>query len=1032
VRVQVLGRVRVWRGDTELALGSPRDRALLGVLALAPGQPLGRVELIDTLWPEGPPPSAANVIQTHVKHLRRVLDPDRRPHAPSTVLPSVGDGYALHVPADAVDVARFRRLVRAARTLPRHEVGRAADLLAQALNLWQGAPFADVPTLAGHPKVAALQNERLAGLTLYGELMIAAGAAIDALPALENGAARYPLDEAIQALLMRAHHAAGQPARAFEAYHRARRRLADELGVDPGPLLAGAHAALLRSDAATAASSATGASAGAAAVAVPAEDRPPAPPPAQLPADVYGFIGRTTQLSRLDDLLSTMDDADATAAIVAAVSGTAGVGKTALAVHWGHRVRHRFPDGQLYLDLRGHDPGGALTRRDALARLLGALGVAVADLPFDVDERAANWRSVVAGRRLLIVLDNVASVEQVRTLLPGSASCFVVTTSRDSLSGLVALDGAHRVGVDLLAPADAVALLAALLGERVADEPAAARTLAEQCAGLPLALRIAAELASSRPSTPLAGLVAELADRRGRLDLLDVGDDVRGALRTVFSWSYERLPAGSAEAFRWLGLHPGPDIDLAGLAALGGVDTPTARRLVNPLVRAHLVRWIAPDRLAMHELLRAYAAERSLELDPATRQAALTRLLETKVAACVVAMGLMHPAEAGWREDLPAPPSSATAPALTDAAGALAWLDAERPGLVALCALGAATGHASLVTRIAATLWRYFERGHYDDALVVHTHALRAASGTGDRRGEAVALTSLGSLRRLLGRYPAATDDLRRAIRLYRDVDDPVGLARALSNLGVVDERLGRNDSAIDQYEQALALYRRTGDRHGEASTTNNLGGVYVQVEPERAADCYQRSLALYRDLGDRAGEGIALANLGMVHLRLGDHDEALRDCQLALTLFRELGHRYGEAAVLNTRGDVETACGRPDSGLVHQEQALLLFRQLGHRYGEASTLNSLADALRGCGRAAEARTAHRDALAVASGTGDRDEQARAHRGAARACEQLGDPAGARMHLTAALALFTEVDEPQSREVRAALLALDPGSTVGR
>ncbi len=613
MRIQILGPISAWRDHEPLNLGPAAQRAMLGLLTIVSGQPVSHAEILAAVWPDRlPPPTARNVIQTHVKHLRSILEPDRRRRAPSKILRQVGDGYALHVPASAVDVARFRHQVTSATGLAhRGEINGAADLLGQALALWNGSPLADIPALNAHPKVVALAAERQAALDRYGDMMIAAGRAGEALPVLEEAAAAQPLDESAQARLIRAYHAAGRRSRAFSRYHQVRRLLTEELGVGPGPQLATAHTALLHDEAPPAA---------------PAEPGPATVPaasteatgdifvvPAQLPADIPDFTGRGAELHHLDRLLAERParpgptSAGAAGPALVTVSGTAGVGKTALAVRWAHRVRNWFPDGQLYVDLRGHDADPPVTARQALTGFLRGLGVTGADLPPSTEERAAAYRSRMDGRRMLVVLDNAVSAEQIRPLLPGSPSCFVLVTSRDSLAALVARHGARRIELDVLPQDDAVLLIRRLTDPRLTAEPGATAALATQCARLPLALRLAAEMTDSRPGVPLAELVQELADQRHRLDLLDAGGDRRTGVRAVLSWSYRRLPADAARAFRLLGRHCDPDVEPQAAAGILGTTVTEAWRLLDLLARAHLVQRGPGCRYGMHTLLRAYA-----------------------------------------------------------------------------------------------------------------------------------------------------------------------------------------------------------------------------------------------------------------------------------------------------------------------------------------------------------------------------------------------------------------------------------------
>jgi DNA-binding SARP family transcriptional activator len=999
LRLQLLGRVRAWRGTTELGLGGPQQRALLGLLALAAGQPVTRFQIVSTLWPDQPPRTAINVIQTRVKSLRRAVaagPPGPGAHAYVT---SVGDGYALNLDPEATDVGRFRRLVADSRSRWSADRRRAAALLAEALRLWDGAPCADVPMLAEHPKVVALLAERRLALGRYGEAMISIGAADEALPALEEAVAAQPLDEATQVVLVRTYQAAGQPGRAVALYHEVRRRLADELGLDPSSELAEAYQAVLR--------------------ATPPEVRGEAAPvPSQLPADVYAFTGRADELSFLDGLVERPEPGPATAPVIAAVSGSAGVGKTALAVHWAHRVRRHFPDGQLHLDLRGHHADDPVAPGDALARLLGALGVAGDQIPLDLDDRAARYRTELAGRRMVVLLDNAGSAEQVRPLLPGTPSCLVLITSRDRLPALVALHGARRLDVDVLPAAEAVSLLRTLIGARVDGEPDATLELAQRCARLPLALRIAAELANSRPPARLAELVAELGDQRARLAVLDVGDDPRGAVRTVFSWSYHRLPPDVATVFRMLGLHPGPDADPYAIAALCGTELDAARDLVAQLVRAHLAQPTTDQRVRMHELLAQYAAERARAEDgEQVRDAALTRLADYYLATCAEAMGVLYPAERVNRplSTTARPPATTRRPTIVDTTMARAWLAAEMPVLVALCA----TGPARHTIRLAQTLYRYLEQGHYVEALHIQTHALAAATRAGDLAGRAGALTSLGAVQRLLGDYATATEHLTRAIEAYGECSDADGEARALSNLGVIEERTGRYDAAIEHHRAALARYRSTGNRLGQAGTLNNLAAAYAKGQAEQAVEAYHEALALYRELGDPAGAATALANLGNASAALGRFDVAL-DCQeQALALFRRLGHGYAEAAVLNNLGDLDTQLGHHRSAAERQQEALAIFRRLGHRYGEVTALNGLGEALLGLDQPAAAVEQHVAAASLAVDTGDRDEQARAHRGAGHAHRRLGHPARAREELRRAMVLYRELNLPQADQVLA-------------
>ncbi|MBA2694602.1 MAG: tetratricopeptide repeat protein, partial [Actinobacteria bacterium] len=676
--------------------------------------------------------------------------------------------------------------------------------------------------------------------------------------------------------------------------------------------------------------------------------------PAQLPGDVDVFTGRAAELAELDRLLTAIPTQTnvtevaggySTSVVISAVSGTAGVGKTALALRWAHRVRAEFPDGQLYVNLRGYDPDQPLSAADALAGFLRALGVAGADIPLELEERAAAYRSLLDGRRMLIVLDNAATVEQVRPLLPGTPSALVVATSRDSLTGLVARHGARRLDLDLLPPEDAVALLGALIGERVAAEPAAAALLVGQCARLPLALRIAAELAATRPASSLAQLVCELADEQRRLESLDAGGDPRTAVRAVFSWSYLHLPADAARAFRLIGLHPGPDLDPYAAAALTHTSLDQAQHLLDLLVRGHLITSTSPGRYGMHDLLRAYATDRATTDDfEDGRWSALMRLFDHYLATAAAVMNTLYPAEQHRRPRIP--PPARPSPPVADPTVARDWLDAERATLTATCAHTASRGWPGYTTRLASTLFRYLDVGsHYPDALTIHTHARHAARDTGDPSAEAHALTNLDLVYERQGRYQQATEHHQQALALFRELGDRVGEARPLGNLGLVYERQGRYQQATNHYQQALALFREIGDRVGEAHALRNLGVVYErQGRYQQATNHHQQALALFREIGYRAGEAAVLNDIGETHHATGELHGAHSQHTAALTLATQIGDRYEQARAHNGLAHTHHITGELDQARHHWHQALALYTDLG--VPEADDINTHLTAL--------------------------------------------------------------------------------------
>jgi DNA-binding SARP family transcriptional activator/Tfp pilus assembly protein PilF len=1004
VEFGVLGPVEVWVDGRPTNAGHARQRAVLAVLLLDAGRAVPLEVLIDRVWDENPPRSVRNVVYGYVARLRALLASGQDP---GVGLSRRTGGYLLDAGLDQVDLGRFRRLVTQARAAGDDD--SSATTLGEALALWRGPALAGLDSPWLNAMRATLELERAGATADLNEIRLRRGehgALAGELAALATAA---PADERLIGQLMLALYRSGRQADALRWYEQTRRHLAGELGADPGLQLAALHQQILRADPR---------------LATPPEAVRTAAPPRELPADVSAFTGRTTELRQLDELLAggAAHGGRAGAAVISAVSGTAGVGKTALAVHWAHQAADRFPDGQLYVNLRGYDPARPMTAADALAGFLRTLGVPGPDIPPGEGERAARYRSLLAGRQMLVVLDNAGDAEQVRPLLPGTPGCGVVVTSRDSMPGLVARDGAARLDLDLLPLDEAVGLLRGLIGERAEADPHAAAALAEHCCRLPLALRVAAELAVARPAIPVSGLVAELTDQQRRLDLLDADGDPRTAVRTVFSWSYQHLEPGAARAFGLAGLHPGPDVDSYAAAALTGTTPGQARQTLDALARAHLVHPSRPGRYAMHDLLRAYASElaRNAPDDDGQRHA-LTRLFDYYLHAAATAMDALMPSERHRRPRIH--PSAAPVPPLASTAAAQSWLDDERATLVAVTAYAAERGWAGHATRLAAILYRYLYLGsHHPEAIVVHTHARNAARGSGDRAAEAAALTALGTIDRNQARYRQADDRHQQALVLFRETGDCVGEARALGNLGLTYANQGRFQEAASAYGQALEFFRETGDREAEVRTMCNLGiaeeglGLYEQAERRQ-----EQSVAVATQIGARDTEYLALLNLGTVRLRQGRYTRAADDLGRALDLCRETGYRTYEALALTRMGDVCLGLGRPRDATGHLSEALVLFQQLGDPSGEADVLNSLGEVLMGTGQIDDARARHTAALDLARPVDDKFQQARAYNGLGQASCAKGDTKRARGHWLEAFTIFAELGVPEASRVRSRL-----------
>ena len=749
--------------------------------------------------------------------------------------------------------------------------------------------------------------------------------------------------------------------------------------------------------------------------------------PWQLPAPVGHFVGRAAELAALTGLLDEHGAGAPGTMVISAVGGTAGVGKTALAVQWAHQCAGRFPGGQLYVNLRGYDSAEPMAAADALAGFLRALGVPGQEIPPEEDERAACYRSLLAGRRMLVVLDNARSAEQVRPLLPGSPACAVVVTSRDTLAGLVARYGAVRLELDLLPQADAAGLLQELIGERARADPDAVAALAVRCCRLPLALRVAAELAAARPADPLAALAGELADQQRRLDLLEAGGDPRTAVRAVLSWSYRHLDAAAARVFRLAGLHPGPDFDAYAVAALADADLGQARRMLDVLARAHLIQPVGPGRYGLHDLLRAYARELAARDGEQEQHATLTRLFDHYLYTAAAAMDTLYPAERHRRPRIPA--SATPVPPVTGPDAARGWLDAGRATLVAVAVHAAEHGWPSHATRLAATLYRYLDYGgHHPEAIIIHSRARIAAGQAGDTAAEATAVTALGVVALHQARYQQATGYLEQALALFRQTGDRAGQARALNNLGLASHHHGRNAQACGWYEQALALFHETGDQASETGVLANLGLLDVrQGRYDQASSRLRQALALARTTGNQAVEAVALVNLGEVSGRQGAYQDATALLQQALAVARETGDRDHETAALIRLGDLCRRLGRPEQASAHLRQALAVARETGDRHDEADALNGLGDVLLGTGQYAKARAQHAAALGVASQTGGTYQQARAHHGLARAHQADSHPGLARRHWQQALTRYTGLGAPEADQVRAEVAMADDG-----
>ncbi|MFI0771456.1 ATP-binding protein [Streptomyces melanosporofaciens] len=764
--------------------------------------------------------------------------------------------------------------------------------------------------------------------------------------------------------------------------------------------------------------------------------RPDRPKPRQLPGDVRGFVNRSQELGRLDAILTDGGD-ESVSVPVCVLAGTAGVGKTSLALRWAHRAQDRFPDGQLYVNLRGYDPGAPVTPQEALHRFLSALGVPAAAIPADLEAGAALYRSLLAGRRVLVVLDNAATVGQVRPLLPGAAGCLVVVTSRSRLSGLAVRDGAHTLTLSTLDEAEAVALLSVVTAAyRPQDDQDQLIELARLCARLPLALRIAAERAASRPRMGLDELIRDLRDESALWDALSVGDDEEAeAVRTVFAWSYRALPAAAARLFRLLGLHPGAEFGTAAAAALdGGAGTGRIRHLLDVLVGAHLLEQTGPDRYEFHDLLRAYAADQARhEEPPEERAAALRRVLVWYLHSADAAQTWINPQEAHIPLD---PPGDDLTPAsFADYEEAMRWYEAERGNLLAATRAAGEAGLEVIAWQLPAVLRSvHMLLNPFEEWLAMGRIGLRAARRLGDRTAEAELLESLGMACTQSHRLAEGAEYHQGALAARRETGDRLGEALSLNDIGLIHLRGRRLEEAKERFEQAAAVFRELGAAQWEAVVLANLAEVtYELARPEETSGFVRRALEMHRELGNQGGEGNALRILSAIQRDRGQPEEALGSAEGALEIARTHRNHMWEGYWLLELGRAQQANGAFDAALVSFQRAASLQRRLGDRAREARAWDGAGETYRRLGRPGEAADFHRRAVAAHRELDDLWHAALALVGLATALREADEAGGgeeARRHWGEALRALASFDDPRAAALRERVLAaLEAGGT---
>jgi DNA-binding SARP family transcriptional activator len=998
MRFRIMGPLEVWSDEGWTAIGAAKWRSLLACLLLRRGQLVSTESLILELWGDGPPAKANNLVSIYVHRLRRLIGDTE-----GKVLVYRAPGYMLLVERGDLDLQEFESLVEDGRNaLAAADPDTAAALLTEALGLWRGPLMADVPQ-SGQ---ITMESERAVELRLTAaelriEADLACGRSAQVVPELRRLVAENPIREGLWVLLMRALEGAGRHAEALDTYSNARQVISEELGVDPGPELQEMYARLLAADASSARprrrparpdtharpQPATGGPAEAdtgltvsrddrqmAAADETADEMPPGdvqgtisigtfgelpaplaaapaeapagspmPGPMQLPADIEDFTDREVPLRHLCGMLVQAGAAVSTGAVrIAVVAGAGGLGKTTLAVHAAHQVRTQFPDGQLYVDLSGATAQPAAPG-EVLARFLRDLGVDGDRVPIGDDERAALYRTRLTGRRVLVMLDNARDAAQVRPLLPGSASCAVLVTTRNRTPDLAST---RFVDLNVLGDDDALALFSQIVGDdRPAAEPDATAEVLVACAGLPLAIRICAARLAARRQWKIATLAGRLRDTRRRLDELKTGDL---AVRASFQVSYDSLRTASrgtdpARAFRFLSLWQGPSISLPAAAALLGEPEADVADALETLIDANLVESPAPDWYRFHDLLRVYATERAqAEQSEAARGEAVGRLLQWYLATAEAAANTVSP----HRYQVPSQTSVQVWPPLefSTVEEALAWYDKERANVVAATRQAATAGLHDVAWRLPPTLFPVFNRrNNWADCVVTLRVALENAKKADERRGEAWILNQLGwALARL--RDEEAFGHLRQALAIRQELGDSIGEAQTAIALGEVHLRVAGPGEAAREYMQHAADLLQTMDQPSlRGSALNNLGEVYFGLgNLDAAAECYAQARDIFHEIGGY-GEGHALHNLGRVYLRLNRLDDAVAILMEAVRTHRATGDLHGEATALTHLGQMHLDSGNSAGARESWTLALAIFNQVDDRAEAAEVGAALA-----------------------------------------------------------------------------------------
>ncbi|QIQ01339.1 AfsR/SARP family transcriptional regulator [Streptomyces liangshanensis] len=928
----LLGTIEARLDGRSADMGHMRQRRVLAVLLLDVNREVAVDALIGRVWGDHAPQRVKGTLYGYLSRLRGGLV-----DAPEVTISRRPGGYVLEADPLSVDLHLFRDLVGRARTA---DDAQAAPLMREALELWRGEPFTGVDTPWFNDLRQALERERFSADAHYVDIRLRAGQHGELLPGLTTLADAHPLDERLTAQIMLALYRAGRTADALNCYQAIRRRLAYELGADPGRPLRDLHQRILADDPALALPRA------APPRSRPAETTTRSPSPRQLPAPPAHFIGRDAELAVLDKALTTRTNLRTTMPL-AVICGTGGIGKTSLALHWAHGRNEYFPDGQLFADLRGFTPSGEPVDPFTVIRgFLEALGVAPGLIPVTPNAQAALYRSLLTDRHMLVVLDNTSNTEQILPLLPGTPTCTVLITSRDQLTGLTASHQVAHLTVNGFDPTTARQLLAGRLGaERVAAEPAAATALVDQCAGLPLALSVLAARVTTNPVCTLTALTEELRESSTRLDALGTGESATD-VRTVISSSYRALAPEAAQVFRQLVQAPGPDIGRPAATSLTGLAPARTHTALERLRASHLIQEHSPGRFSCHDLLRTYAVEVVSSAGGAEGRATRIRVLDHYLHTAWSADRLLHPhrdpiglsrAADGVRPE-----------ALATHEQAMAWFAREHPALVTAVNEAARHGHDVHAWQLAWSLSTFLtRRGQWSDVARVHTTALTAAARLGDTAARAESLRALAWERIEAGDHDSAQEHLTRALSLAEDAGQALSEAHTRLALGWLHEHTGDRAAALRHDNQALRLFRQLGHPAGLARALNAVAWDHLQQGDHRQAVAHcEQAMTIQEELGDLRGQSDTLDTLGHAHQQLGEHSLALTCHRRGLALHRVLGHRSNEAETLVHLGETHRAMGERDTARRTLEQALDIYRDIEAHPSRQERARALLDAL--------------------------------------------------------------------------------------